>query len=78
MEFYDLVNSIAVQGNIEVWNICEDNQDLVFSLDNVEDLGLCFYPDNFDEHCEVAFVYPCDGKLIIEVRGAWLPEDDEE
>lgn len=77
MEFYDLVNSVTIQSNIEVWNLDEDdNEEFVFSLDNVDDLALCFYPEDFDEHCEVAFMYASHGKLIIEVHNAWLPTED--
>lgn len=77
MEFYDLVNGVTIQSDIEVWNLDEDdNEEFVFSLDNVDDLALCFYPEDFDEHCEVAFMYALRGKLIVEVRNAWLPTED--
>lgn len=77
MEFYDLVNSVAIQSDIEVWNLDEDdNEEFVFSLDNVDDLALCFYPENFNEYCEVAFMYVSGEKLIIEVHNAWLPTED--
>lgn len=77
MEFYDLVNGVTIQSNIEVWNLDEDdNEEFVFSLDNVDDLALCFYPEDFNEHCAVEFMYVSDGKLIVEVRNAWLPTED--
>lgn len=73
MEFYDLVNNVTIQSDIEVWNLdSDDNEEFVLSLDNVDDLGLCIYPENFNVFCEVAFMYVGDnGKLIIEVRNAW-------
>ena len=77
MEFYDLVNGVTIQSDIEIWNLDEDdNEEFVFSLDNMDDLALCFYPEDFDEHCEVAFMYVSDGKLIVEVRNAWLPTEN--
>lgn len=78
MEFYDLVNNVTIQSNIEVWNLdADDNEEFVFSLDNVDDLGLCFYPENFNVFCEVAFMYVNNnGKLIIEVRNAWDQMED--
>ena len=78
MEFYDLVNNVTIQNNIEVWNLdADDNEEFVFSLDNVDDLGLCFYPENFNVFCEVAFMYVGDnGKLIIEVYNAWDQTED--
>lgn len=78
MEFYDLVNNVTVQSDIEVWNLdTDDNEEFVFSLDNVDDLGLCIYPENFNVFCEVAFMYVGDnGKLVIEVRNAWDQMED--
>lgn len=78
MEFYDLVNNVTIQNNIEVWNLdADDNEEFVFSLDNVDDLGLCIYPENFNVFCEVAFMYVNNnGKLIIEVRNAWDQMED--
>lgn len=78
MEFYDLVNNVTIQSDIEVWNLdADDNEEFVFSLDNVDDLGLCIYPENFNVFCEVAFMYVGDdGRLIIEVRNAWDQMED--
>lgn len=78
MEFYDLVNNVTIQNDIEVWNLdADDNEEFVFSLDNVDDLGLCIYPENFNVFCEVAFMYVNNnGKLIIEVRNAWDQMED--
>lgn len=78
MEFYDLVNSVTIQNNIEVWNLdADDNEEFVFSLDNVDDLGMCLYPEDFNVFCEVAFMYvDGNGKLIIEVRNAWNQTED--
>ena len=78
MEFYDLVGDVTIQSNIEVWNLdADDNEEFVFSLDNVDDLGMCIYPENFNVFCEVAFMYVGDnGKLIIEVRNAWDQMED--
>ena len=78
MEFYDLVNSVTIQNNIEVWNLdADDNEEFVFSIDSVDDLGMCIYPENFNVFCEVAFMYADgNGKLIIEVRNAWDQTED--
>ena len=78
MEFYDLVGDVTIQSNIEVWNLdSDDNEEFVFSLDNVDDLGMCIYPENFNVFCEVVFMYVGDnGKLIIEVRNAWDQMED--
>lgn len=78
MEFYDLVNNVTIQSDIEVLNLdTYDNEEFVFSLDNVDDLGMCIYPENFNVFCEVAFMYVGDnGKLIIEVRNAWDQTED--
>ena len=78
MEFYDLVNNVTIQSNIEVWNLdADDNEEFVFAIDNVDDLGLCIYPENFNVFCEVAFMYVNNnGKLIIEVRNAWDQMED--
>lgn len=78
MEFYDLVNNVTIQNDIEVWNLdADDNEEFVFSIDSVDDLGLCIYPENFNVFCEVAFMYVNNnGKLIIEVRNAWDQTED--
>lgn len=78
MEFYDLVNNVTIQSDIEVWNLdADDNEEFVFSIDSVDDLGLCIYPENFNVFCEVAFMYVNNnGKLIIEVRNAWDQMED--
>ena len=78
MEFYDLVNNVTIQSDIEVLNLdADDNEEFVFSLDNVDDLGMCIYPENFNVFCKVAFMYVGDnGKLIIEVRNAWDQMED--
>ena len=78
MEFYDLVNNVTIQNDIEVWNLdADDNEEFVFSLVYVVDLGLCIYPENFNVFCEVAFMYVNNnGKLIIEVRNAWDQMED--
>lgn len=78
MEFYDLVDNVTIQSNIEVWNLdADDNEEFVFSLDSVDDLSMCFYPEDFNVFCEVAFMHADnDGKLIIEVRNAWDQTED--